>query len=94
MITDFRINAKGELEGKVIPPTKWEEMYTKDDIVDILTEIQLEIKKLNMHGSIQLQSYRQKTGRYRQGFERAQYLSTKVIQQIINALKENEDGNK
>ena len=39
MITDFRINTKGELEGKVIPPAKWEEMYTKDEVVAMLTEI-------------------------------------------------------
>ena len=63
------------------------EARLKADMVAMLTEIQLEIEELNMHGFIQLQSFRQKTGRYRQGFERAQYLSTKVIHQKINALK-------
>lgn len=64
-----------------------EEIYTKADLVAMLKELQSEFEKLNMHGSIQLQSYRQKTGRYRQGFERAQYLSTKVIQQKIDKMK-------
>ena len=71
------------------------DIYTKADMVAMLKEIQSEIEKLNMHGFIQLQSYRQKTGRYRQGFERAQYLSTKIIQEKINALKADrseEDG--
>ena len=44
------------------------ETYTKDDIVTMLTELLSEIEGLNMHGFIQLQNYRQKTGRYRQGF--------------------------
>jgi len=43
MITDFRINAKGELEGKVIPPTKWEEMYTKDEVMAMLKDLKKEV---------------------------------------------------
>ena len=70
--------------------------YTKRVInqakIEVLAELKSEIEELNMHGFIQLQSYRQKTGRYRQGFERAQNLSTRVIQQKIDKLKENTDG--
>lgn len=62
--------------------------YTKDEVITVLKELKQEIEELNMHGSIQLQSYRQKTGRYRQGFERAQNLSTKIIQEKITSLKE------
>lgn len=76
---------------EAIPKADYEARL-KADMVAILTDIQLEIEELNMHGSIQLQSYRQRTGRYRQGFERAQNLSTKIIQQKINSLKaESED---
>lgn len=67
-------------------------VYTEDEVVAMFTELKKEIEELNMHGSIQLQSYRQKTGRYRQGFERAQNLSTKIIQEKINALGGNENA--
>ena len=42
MITDLKINEKGELEGKVETP-QWDEMYTKDEVIAILTELQTEI---------------------------------------------------
>ena len=41
MITDFRINEEGGLEGKAIPPAKWEEMYTKADVVAMLMDLYL-----------------------------------------------------
>lgn len=66
-------------------------VYTEDEVVAMLEELKKEIEELNMHGSIQLQSYRQKTGRYRQGFERAQNLSTKIIQEKITSLKEKDN---
>ena len=42
MITDLRINEKGELEGKVEMP-QWDEMYTKDQVVDMLKDLKTEI---------------------------------------------------
>lgn len=46
MITDVRINDRGEFEGKVETP-QWDEMYPKDQVVAMLTEIQLNIQKVN-----------------------------------------------
>ena len=82
MITDFRINAKGELEGKVIPPTKWEEMYTKDDIVDMLTELKTEIEEIEKFTSTVGWELRAKTP------EEIKKECLEIIQQKINAMRE------
>lgn len=76
---------------RYISADKFYEAKVKTEMIAMLEEIKKEIEELNMHGFIQLQSYRQKTGRYRQGFERAQNLSTKIIQEKITSLKEDTD---
>ena len=82
MITDFRINAKGELEGKVIPPTKWEEMYTKDDIVDMLTELKEEIEEIEKFTNTVGWELRAKTP------EEIKKECLEIIQQKINDMRE------
>ena len=82
MITDVRINAKGELEGKVNPPAKWEEMYTKDEVVDMLVEIQLEIEEL--------EKPRCHNASHADGCV-SKWKVEGVIQEKINALRGNED---
>lgn len=77
MITNLRINAKGELEGKVIPPAKWKEMYTKDEVVAMLTDVKAEI--VNVYASNNEAKFIRMTCR-------------DIIQEKINALKaESED---
>lgn len=88
MITDFRINAKGELEGKVVPPTKWEEMYTKDDIVTMLTELKTEIEEIEMGNNVPFGF--EPVNKFYEGIS----ASSRVIQQKIDKLKGEEDGNK
>ncbi len=87
MITDFRINAKGELEGKVIPPAKWEEMYTKDEVVAMLTEIQTDIEGMSdtvvEDRTVTITSWKGMQKRI-----------CKLIQLRIDKLKGEEDGNK
>lgn len=78
MITDFRINAKGELEGKVILPAKWEEMYTKEEVIAMLTELKLEIEEIVKEEELIDKMWA--TGLH---------YSEKIIQQKINFLKEN-----
>ena len=82
MITDSRINAKGELEGKVIPPTKWEEMYTKDDIVDMLTELKEEIEEIEKFTNTVGWELRAKTP------EEIKKECLEIIQQKINDMRE------
>ena len=82
MITELRINTKGELEGKVIPPVKWEEMYTKEEVIAMLTEIQLEISE----------KYEQYDGYEPSALGDFDGAVSDIIQQKINALKEQTDG--
>ena len=80
MITDLRINEKGELEGKVETP-QWDEMYyTKDDLVTMLEDLKKEIEKLHVRQEDQLDAG------LNIGVTRCSYL----IQQKIDQLKENE----
>ena len=46
MVTDFRINEKGELEGKVEIP-QWDEMYNKDQVIDMLEDLKTEINEMS-----------------------------------------------
>ena len=46
MITDLRINERYEVEAKVETP-QWDEMFTKDQVVAMLTEIKLDIQEVN-----------------------------------------------
>ncbi len=84
MITDFRINEKGELEGKVIPPAKWEEMYTKEQVVAMLTKLRNKL----IDKSWNIDMYDDDLD-----FECC-YLNDidEVIQQKIDKLKGEEDG--
>lgn len=43
MITDVRINKKGELEAKVIPDPKWNIMYTYEEVVAMLDKVEKQI---------------------------------------------------
>ena len=81
MITDFRINSKGELEGKVIPPAKWEEMYTKDEVGAMLEELLEEFEKLDPNPELST-------------YYTAIDDCSNLTQQKIDKLKENTDGNK
>ena len=84
MITDLRINEKGELEGKVETP-QWDEMYTKDDLVAMLEGLKKEIIEL---------PFPQREPEYMQGYSYCQMnILDYVIQEKINKLKGNENGN-
>lgn len=83
MITDLRINEKGELEGKV-ETTQWDEMYTKDDLVAMLTELKLEIDEIPINAD--------NSEPFRLGQASAYDKCENLIQQKINKLKEKKDG--
>ena len=85
MITDSRINEKGELVGKVQTP-QWDEMYTKDDIVAVLKDIADEINK-----RIQAIPYSANSSDI--GVKVGYMYSLSLINANINALKENINAN-
>lgn len=82
MITDFRINAKGELEGKVVPPAKWEEMYTKDEVMAMLIELKTKIEGIEMDNNVPFGF--EPVNKFYEGVS----ASSKVVQQKIDKLKE------